>query len=238
MPVKEICVYDVTTDLCPTVRLRKGGLETVGWLLEMVERELERLLRSRSDTAASASVVVEIDSLLAGKRKLDSKAWNKPVHMFFLYGYAWVIKSQIYTHTGQKLSVHVKTLTGKQETFLVHSGMKVAQLKEKIAKSEIAEPVDLQRITFCAKQLEDEQTLDSYGMPDKATLNLVRRIPGGRSNRLQGVQFIDPKRNEGFVESSGAHPHLHGVTLCLALVWKVCAKTGAARPAANVWLST
>lgn len=197
MPVKEVCVYDVTTKLCATVRVRKGGLETIGWFLGEVEKDLERQLHERNSDETFTGVVY-IDSLLAGRRTVDTGAWDKPLHRFFLYGYAWMVKTSVMhiPKTSKKLSVVVKTLLPREEKqFAVCTDTTVARLKERIARSDISIPVDIQRLVFCGKQLEDERTLAVYNIPDGARLNLVRRRPGG--SPMRGVKFVDPARRAG-----------------------------------------
>lgn len=71
--------------------------------------------------------------------------------------------------------ITVKTLTGKSILVPILLRMTVLQAKEKIQDLE-GIPVDQQRLVFASKQLEDDKTLEYYGVQGNSTLHLVLRL--------------------------------------------------------------
>lgn len=79
--------------------------------------------------------------------------------------------------TGDR-NIFVKTLSGKTITVTVSPSDTIANLKEKIKTSEGISPEE-QRLIFHGKQLEDNNTINDYGIMADSTINLVLRLRGG-----------------------------------------------------------
>ena len=70
---------------------------------------------------------------------------------------------------------YIKTLTGKTIVCSLDPNMTIYSVKEQIAQAEQI-PVEQQRLVYQGKQLEDNQTLGSYGILNNACLHLVLRL--------------------------------------------------------------
>ena len=75
------------------------------------------------------------------------------------------------------IQVFVKSLTGKTVAIEMEHAGTVAELKRKVhVKEGIA--VDQQRLVYAGKQLEDERTIEDYGIGNETTIHLVLRLRG------------------------------------------------------------
>jgi ubiquitin len=72
----------------------------------------------------------------------------------------------------------VKTLTGKTIVLEVKLADTVKSVKDQIVDRE-GIPAEQQRLIYAGKQMDDGQTLTSYGVTDNATVHLVLRQRGG-----------------------------------------------------------
>ena len=74
--------------------------------------------------------------------------------------------------------VQIRSLTGKEIPIKVHHKMTVSELKNSIEKIDQT-PFDQQRLVYNGKQLEDERTLDYYGVKEDTVIHIILRIRGG-----------------------------------------------------------
>jgi ubiquitin len=79
---------------------------------------------------------------------------------------------------GGWMQIFVKTLTGKSIAIDVESNESIPSVKAKIFEQEQI-PVDQQRLIFAGKQLEDDGTLEDYGVVADSNIHLVLRLKGG-----------------------------------------------------------
>ena len=76
--------------------------------------------------------------------------------------------------------IFIKTLNGETITVKANSTDKIITIKEQIQKKQDISP-DHQRLVYAGKQLEDNNTLNDYNIPNNATLHLVVRLKGGQT---------------------------------------------------------
>ena len=83
--------------------------------------------------------------------------------------------------------IYLKTLTGKSLTIHINdmSNVTVDELKLFVQDSEGPLP-DQQRFIFNGRQLEDGNTLESYGLKLESVIHLVLRLRGGMFNEVSG----------------------------------------------------
>ena len=94
--------------------------------------------------------------------------------------------------------VTIKTLTGRSHDVHVSRGNTVADLKSKFQDVEGTHP-DQQRLLFGGRQLEDDQTLEEYGIDAQSTIHLVLRVQSGSPiTYYLDDSLMDPKFDDDF----------------------------------------
>ena len=84
--------------------------------------------------------------------------------------------------------IFIDTLTGKKIPLEVEASFKVQKVKEMISESE-GIPVDMQRLIFDGKQLEDIRRLSHLNIGDNDILHMVLRL-GGPCYQCGPVRFM------------------------------------------------
>ena len=81
--------------------------------------------------------------------------------------------------------IKIRSLTGKETSVNVHHKMIVSELKNMIEKIDQT-PFDQQRLVYNGKQLEDDRTLDYYGIKPDTVVHIILRIRGGMFHETSG----------------------------------------------------
>ena len=76
-------------------------------------------------------------------------------------------------------SIFIKTLSGKTIPMDINDSDTIGSIKQRIFEKE-GIPIDQQRLVFNGKQLEDAQTIGSYGIEADSNVHLVLRLKGGQ----------------------------------------------------------
>ncbi|KAL0970194.1 hypothetical protein UPYG_G00238580 [Umbra pygmaea] len=79
---------------------------------------------------------------------------------------------------GEKMIIDVSNTVEQMNS------MTVLQLKKKISErlpGNVGDDLETLRLIFTNKQLEDSEVLSSYGIQHQSVIQMVMRVPGGRS---------------------------------------------------------
>jgi len=77
------------------------------------------------------------------------------------------------------MQIFVKTITGKCIQIEVSGSDKISELKQKISENTHVS-VCAQRLIFAGKELDNDHTLDDYGIEQDNTIHLVTSLKGGK----------------------------------------------------------
>ncbi|XP_047544220.1 uncharacterized protein LOC125076210 isoform X2 [Vanessa atalanta] len=86
----------------------------------------------------------------------------------------------------------IKTLDGKDHRFTVEDDITVAQLKEKVL-AQMGVEIELQRLIFCGRVLQDEKKLADYGVQNKV-IHMVQRAPPCLEARYSALRERERER--------------------------------------------
>ena len=89
--------------------------------------------------------------------------------------------------------IQIRSLTGKETFIKVHHKMIVSELKNMIENIDQT-PFDQQRLVYNGKQLEDDRTLDYYGVKEDTVIHIILRIRGGMFHETSA------RKDFGFVQ--------------------------------------
>jgi hypothetical protein len=75
------------------------------------------------------------------------------------------------------MEIYIKSMEGEIFLLYVNKSDTVEELKKKIYKTGY-QPPDQQRLIFKRKQLEDEKTLEDYGIEENSLIHILLRLRG------------------------------------------------------------
>lgn len=103
-------------------------------------------------------------------------------------------------------TVTIKTLTGKSFSFDIIFSQPVRDLQIMLEQAE-GIPMDQQRLIFAGKQLQEDQSLESYGIKNESILHLVLRLrhvpPPGLGGLGGGMNIAQIPAHKHMSASSG-----------------------------------
>ena len=115
---------------------------------------------------------------------------------------------------GEVFEIHVKTLTGTTITIQATNDFTVAELKAAVEVKENI-PARQQRLVFSSQPLQDDETVQSVGIPPGGTLFLIITLRGGGPQYQLDTSLLDPgydydftgKKDDGKKYVRGGFPY-------------------------------
>ena len=115
---------------------------------------------------------------------------------------------------GEVFEIHVKTLTGTTITIQATNDFTVAELKAAVEVKENI-PARQQRLVFSSQPLQDDETVQSVGIPPGGTLFLIITLRGGGPQYQLDTSLLDPgydydftgKKDDGKSYVRGGFPY-------------------------------
>lgn len=107
-----------------------------------------------------------------------------------------------------RATIGVHTLAGRKLQFVAALSESVQYFKQRITAKE-GIPVDIQRLIFAGKQLEDERTLADYKISDGSIINLVLRLRGGMYHPTSGFSDTDGEFEYSTISLNGLKVPVH-----------------------------
>jgi hypothetical protein len=86
---------------------------------------------------------------------------------------------------GPEIVITVKTLTTREYPILITANAMVEDLKEKIEET-IGFDVDCQNLIFNGKRMENDRTLETYGITDNTSIYITLSLRGGMYAEMSG----------------------------------------------------
>ena len=82
-------------------------------------------------------------------------------------------------HGPKTIQIFVKNFNGKSERFEIRANASVGDLK-KLIHDKMGVPPSQQRLNYQGREFQDGNSLQSYGVKEMSTINLLGRLRGGR----------------------------------------------------------
>lgn len=73
------------------------------------------------------------------------------------------------------MQIFIRTLSGRNHQLYVEPSETILEVKQKL-QDHTGMPVDVQRLIFAGRLLEDDRTLADYGICRESTLHMVQRL--------------------------------------------------------------
>ena len=117
--------------------------------------------------------------------------------IYDLFHHTYIMRPLESADPGELFDIDIKTLTGVKITVQVTNEITIAEVK---AAVEIKEgiPPRKQRLVFSSKTLEDDQTIESAGIPRGGTIFLVVLVQGGGGDYQLDIGMLAPSYNYDF----------------------------------------
>ena len=124
--------------------------------------------------------------------------------MYELFQSTYVMQPAELVFCGGDMEVHIMTLTGNRNTISVSAFTTIAHLKISISAQTGVPPCE-QRLIYNGRALVDQETIETAGIPNSATIHLVVLIRGGGSAWYRmDDSLLDPRYDYDFTHLDDA----------------------------------
>ena len=100
---------------------------------------------------------------------------------------------------GELFDIYIKTLTGNTTPISVTKDFTIANVKAALEEKESI-PAGEQRLIFSSKPLEDDETIESAGIPCNGTIYLVIKMRGGGAEYQLDMSELEPSLDYDFTK--------------------------------------
>lgn len=99
--------------------------------------------------------------------------------------YAIVSQKKLSVHSGRTIQLFIRSIVGRNYTVDIDSHARIEEVKE-ILYDKTGMPVEMQRLIYCGRPLDDDRTLADYNIQKESTLYLLPMRPSRRSDADDG----------------------------------------------------
>ena len=138
--------------------------------------------------AAGFSAILGVEVVTPDK---DAAAGLPAVSIYDLFHHTYIMRPLESANPGEVFSIDIKTLTGTKLTVQVTNEVTIAEVKAAVEMKEGIPPRQ-QRLIFSSKTLEDDQTIESAGIPCGGTIFLVVLLQGGGPAYQLDIHMLAP----------------------------------------------
>ncbi len=102
--------------------------------------------------------------------------------------------------SGELFDIYIKTLTGRRIVVSVTNAFTIAHVKAAIEEKEGISAQE-QRLVFSSKTLEDDETIESAGIPNGGTIFLIIKLKGGGAQYQLDLSELAPSFDYDFTKA-------------------------------------